>query len=169
MKKIILAALVMLAFSFQAQAQRMSNNALGLRFGGGSGTSGFEVSYQRKLTKANRLELDLGWSDNNHDDYDSFKLTGLYQWVWKIEDGFNWYAGVGAGVGSNSYGHYYHKDHYHEGESEMFATLDGDLGIEYNFDIPLQIALDWRPEIHFVDNHDEGLHNSVALALRFRF
>jgi hypothetical protein len=33
----------------------------------------------------------------------AIKLTGLYQWVWNIDGGFNWYAGVGGGVGSYSY------------------------------------------------------------------
>lgn len=169
MKKIILAGLVVLAFSFQAQAQRMSKNALGLRFGGGSGTNGFEVSYQRKLTKANRLELDLGWNDHHHDNYSSFKLTGLYQWVWKIDGGFNWYAGAGAGIGNYSYDGYYHKGHYYT-EDDLFATLDGDLGIEYNFDIPLQIALDLRPELYFGDYyHDDDFRTSLALAIRYRF
>ncbi len=113
MKKLITAALVVIAFSFQAQAQRMSKNALGIRFGGGRETNGFELSYQHKLSKANRLEIDFGWSDDHHHnhDYDAIKLTGLYQWVWKIEDGFNWYVGRGAGVGKYSYNHYYHKGH----------------------------------------------------------
>jgi hypothetical protein len=24
----------------------------------------------------------------------------LYQWVWNIDGGFNWYAGVGGGLGT---------------------------------------------------------------------
>jgi hypothetical protein len=27
----------------------------------------------------------------------------LYQWVWNIDGGFNWYAGVGGGVGNYSH------------------------------------------------------------------
>ena len=55
---------------------------------------GGEISYQRGLSKNNRLELDLGWRDGK--DYNAFKLTGIYQWVWNIEGGFNWYACVGV-------------------------------------------------------------------------
>jgi hypothetical protein len=29
----------------------------------------------------------------------ALKLTALYQWVWNIDGGFNWY-GVGGGVGT---------------------------------------------------------------------
>jgi hypothetical protein len=60
------------------------------------------------LSSNNRLELDLGWRNrsnfnNNAYDDNAIKLTGLYQWVWNIDGGFNWYAGVGGGVGSYSY------------------------------------------------------------------
>ena len=51
-----------------------------------------------KLNGANRLEFDLGFRDNNN--YDIWQLTGLYQWVWNVDGGFNWYAGFGAGIGN---------------------------------------------------------------------
>jgi len=51
----------------------------------------------------------------------------------------------------------------------VFAA--GDIGIEYNFDIPLLISLDFRPEIGFgdelYDNNDLGL--DIALGLRYQF
>ncbi len=107
MKKIILSAVMLLGLAFSAQAQDISKNALGLRFGNSGGFGG-ELSYQRALSSDNRLELDLGWrnrSNFNNNGYDdnAIKLTGLYQWVWNIDGGFNWYAGVGGGVGSYSY------------------------------------------------------------------
>ena len=53
---------------------------------------------KRGIGSNNRLEFDLGW--RNSKDVDAFKLVGLYQWVWNIDGGFNWYAGAGAGIGS---------------------------------------------------------------------
>ena len=97
MKKLILSAFMLLGLAFSAQAQDISKNALGLRLGDNDGFGG-EISYQRGLSSNNRLEFDLGWRNSKH--VDAFKLTGIYQWVWNIEGGFNWYAGVGAGVGS---------------------------------------------------------------------
>src|SRR5690625_4011202 len=97
MKKLFLILLCLIGFGFTSQAQEISPNALGLRFGGGNGY-GAEFSYQRHLGGSNRLELDLGFRSES--DFNSFKITGLYQWVWNIEGGFNWYAGVGAGIGS---------------------------------------------------------------------
>ncbi len=100
MKKIILSAIMLMGLAFTAQAQDISKNALGLRLGDNDGFGG-ELSYQRGLGDNNRLELDLGWRNSNN--VDALKLTGIYQWVWNIEGGFNWYAGVGGGVGSWSY------------------------------------------------------------------
>ncbi|MDG2431578.1 hypothetical protein, partial [Flavobacterium sp.] len=146
MKKIILSAFMLLGLAFSTQAQTISKNALGLRLGD-SGGFGTEITYQRGLGDNNRLELDLGlrnrknYKNGAYDD-NAFKLAGLYQWVWNIDGGFNWYAGVGGGVGS------YNRDYYDNRNynSNTFAFAAGDIGIEYNFDIPLLISLDFRPE-----------------------
>ncbi|MGG7037001.1 MAG: hypothetical protein ACI7YS_17665 [Flavobacterium sp.] len=160
MKKILLSGLLLMAISFTANAQSISKNALGLRFGS-NGDFGTEISYQRKLSGNNRLEADFGW--RNNDNYDSFKLTGLYQWLWNIDGGFYWYAGAGAGIGS-----YSHNNDY-DGDDGGFATLSGDIGIEYNFDFPLQIALDLRPEMYFGNDFNDNFRSDLALTLRYRF
>jgi hypothetical protein len=70
-----------------------------------SGGFGTEITYQRALGSNNRLELDLGWrnrKDYNGYDDNAIKLAALYQWVWNIDGGFNWYAGVG-GIGTFGY------------------------------------------------------------------
>ncbi|MCG9792967.1 hypothetical protein [Flavobacterium algicola] len=156
MKKLILSAVMLMGLLFSAQAQDISKNALGLRFGDNDGFGG-EVSYQRGLSSNNRLELDLGWRDSN--DYDAFKLTGIYQWVWNIDQGFNWYAGVGAGAGTYSY-----KD-----DNNTFVYAAGDVGIEYNFPIPLLISLDFRPEFGGSGYYKNNYGSDVALSLRYQF
>ena len=162
MKKIILVASLIIGLSFSAQAQNSSKNAFGLRLGDNDGFGG-ELSYQRKLSDNNRLELDLGWRNSNN--VDAIKLVGLYQWVWNIDGGFNWYAGVGGGVGTWSYDDKYYND------NGAFALIAGDIGIEYNFDIPIQLSLDFRPELYF--NSDDFRNDSfgpdIALGIRFRF
>ena len=95
MKKLFLLSIALIGFSFISNAQDISKNAIGLRFGDSDGF-GTEISYQRGLSDSNRLEFDLGWRSGSN--YDGFKLAGLYQWVWKIDGGFNWYAGVGGGA-----------------------------------------------------------------------
>src|SRR5690606_15897270 len=120
MKRIILAAML-IGFAFSAQSQEIRENALGLRLGDNDGFGG-EISYQRALSGNNRLEFDLGWRESKH--VDAIKLVGLYQWVWNIDGGFNWYAGAGAGIGKWDY------DGPHEVDPDngTFLLLAGDIG-----------------------------------------
>ncbi|GMN04661.1 hypothetical protein MTsPCn5_00490 [Croceitalea sp. MTPC5] len=137
-------------------AQSISKNALGIRIGDNDGFGG-EISYQRYLKENNRLEFDLGFRDS--DNVEAFKLVGLYQWVMPIDGGFHWYVGAGGGLGS-----------FDAGENDgTFALVAGDVGIEYNFDIPLLISLDIRPELGFNDDFSDDLDLDIALGLRYQF
>jgi len=167
MKKLFLSAFMLAGMAFTTQAQSIAKNALGLRLGDNDGF-GAEVSYQRGLGDNNRLELDLGWRDSKY--YDAVKLVGLYQWVWNIEGGFNWYAGVGGGVGTYDYDkrYYFPNDDYDE--NGTFLLVAGDIGIEYKFDFPLQLSLDFRPELYFGDDYrDDNFGPDIALGARFTF
>ncbi|MCB4797546.1 outer membrane protein [Neotamlana laminarinivorans] len=167
MKKLFLLSLTILGFTTTINAQNIAENAIGLRLGGSDGL-GPEVSYQRALSDNNRLELDLGWRSAR--DYDGFKLTGLYQWVWPIEGDFNWYAGVGGGLAAYDYDARYFND-LDEDDGETFIFAAGNIGIEYAFDFPLLLSLDFRPEIgfgdDFYDNND--LDFDIALGVRYQF
>jgi len=159
MKKLFFAAIALFGFTSIALAQDISTNAIGLRFGDNDGF-GAEISYQRALTSETRLEADLGWRDGK--DYDGFKLTGLHQWVWYLDGNFNWYAGAGGGFGS------YDIDTPAYDSNETFVFLAGNVGIEYDFDIPLLLSLDFRPEIGFGDFNDD-LDFDIALGIRYQF
>lgn len=161
MKKIILSAFMLIGLAFSAQAQDISDNALGLRLGDNDGFGG-EISYQRALSNNNRLELDLGWRNSNS--VDAFKLTGVYQWVWNIDGDFNWYAGVGGGLGS------WNNKNIDDNGTFVFAA--GDLGIEYGFDeVPIQLSLDIRPELYFnsSDFRNDNFGPDIALGIRYQF
>ncbi|MGV7105127.1 hypothetical protein [Flavobacterium sp. U410] len=163
MKKLLLSAFMLVGLAFSAQAQEISKNALGLRLGDNDGFGG-EISYQRGLSSENRLEFDLGWRNSNH--VNAFKLVGLYQWVWNIEGGFNWYAGAGAGIGSWSWKYNNNKD------SGAFLLVAGDIGIEYNFDVPLQLALDFRPEFYLggdYADYNDNFGPDIALSIRYKW
>jgi hypothetical protein len=162
MKKLILSAFMLIGLTMATYGQDISKNALGLRLGDNDGFGG-EISYQRGLGDNNRLELDLGFRNNNN--FDAFKLTGLYQWVWNIEGGFNWFAGVGGGLGSWSYDNNNFKD------DGTFIFAAGDIGIEYNFDVPIQLSLDFRPELYFNSDgyRNDNFGSDIALSIRYRF
>jgi hypothetical protein len=148
MKKIFFTICLMFVTIASINAQNISDNAVGLRFGGGNGVGG-EISYQKALQSNNRLEIDLGLAN----EFANFKATGLYQWVWNLEEQFNWYAGFGGGIvsakGTGIYG-------------------AGIIGIEYNFNVPILLSLDYRPEIGIAGGLD-GLNSDVALSVRYQF
>lgn len=148
MKKLFLTLTFIFVSSLSLTAQSISDNAIGIRFGGGNGIGG-EISYQKGLSENNRLEIDLGLAN----DFSDFKAIGLYQWVWNLENKFNWYAGAGGGLVS-------------AGDLGIFAS--GVVGIEYNFDAPVLISLDYRPEIGIAGGLS-GLTSDVALAVKYQF
>jgi opacity protein-like surface antigen len=148
MKKVYLLVGLIVGSVFSIKAQDISDNAIGLRFSGGNGAGG-EISYQKNLGNTNRLEIDLGLAN----EFADFKAAGLYQWVWSLEERFNWYAGFGGGIvsanGTGIYG-------------------AGVIGIEYNFKEPILLSLDYRPEIGIAGGLD-GLNSNIALAVRYQF
>ncbi len=126
MKKIILSAIMLLGLAFTAQSQDIAKNALGLRLGDNNGFGG-EISYQRGLSQKNRLEFDLGW--RNSRDVDAVKGVALYQWVWNIDKGFNWYAGVGGGLAAWDYDYYNNNTRFNDSGTYVFAA--GDMCLFY--------------------------------------
>ena len=159
MKRIILtfALFVSMVSVLSAQAD---NKAIGLRLGSGFGY-GAEISYQQPLSKANRLEVDLGANSWG------FGLNGIYQWVWDLSDlgdGFNWYAGVGVGLGSYNFNF----DNDIHSPSNFSIGVLGQVGIEYKFEIPLTISLDYRPGIFIVPSFN-GTYDGICIAGRYRF
>lgn len=158
MRKLFLSTVAIFTGLLFTNAQDVSENAIGLRLGDSDGF-GAEISYQRALGEANRLEVDLGWRSAR--DYDGFKLTGIYQWVWELDGDFNWYAGAGGGLGSYGFDNSALDD-------ETFVFVAGNVGIEYIFDIPLLLSLDFRPELGFGDFNDD-LDFDIALGIRYRF
>lgn len=144
---------------FTANAQIISKNAIGIRAGDNDGF-GSEISYQRALGNATRLELDLGWRDTKN--FDAMKFTALHQWVYPIENRFNWYVGAGGGIG-------FFDNNNINSDDEVFVVASGDIGIEYNFKIPLLISLDLRPEVSFNNDYSDGLDLDAALGIRYQF
>lgn len=148
MKKVLLVFGLLLSASFSINAQDISDNAIGVRFSGGNGTGG-EVSYQKALGSNNRLEINLGLAN----EFTDFKATALHQWVWNLEEKFNWYAGFGGGIvsanGTGIYG-------------------AGIIGIEYNFDAPVLLSIDYRPEVG-ISGGLNGLNSDVALSVKYQF
>ena len=143
MKKVICIVVVAVLTVGALNAQN-----LGVRIG-----YGLELSYQHLLGD-NRLEIDLGLSNFGG----GLNIAGTYQWIKPLVNKFSWYYGFGAGIGLWD-------------QSISLAGL-GQLGIEYNFSIPLQLSLDWRPGVSFVFSNGVDADfwaTSVGLGVRYRF
>ena len=158
MKRLILISFALLSFVFTINAQHIANNAIGLRLGDSDGF-GAEVSYQTRIGDTNRLEFGFGWRDSKN--YSAIRAFGLYQWVWTLDGSFNWYTGFGGGLASFSF-----DDDIIDDETAIFIA--GNIGIEYDFRIPLLISLDFRPEVGFGKINND-LDFDIALGLRYQF
>lgn len=147
MKKVLVAAFSLLMFGVAASAQP---RALGVR-----ATYGAEVSYQHSFG-TNFVEADLGLFGNG------FYLTGVYDFVFASEGNFNFYAGPGAQIGF-----YGSKDDDGNSVTKMGLGVVGQIGMEYNFSLPLSLSLDWRPGISLTGGGFGW--QGFALGIRYRF
>ena len=123
MKKIIILAAAILGFAVAASAQP---KALGLRIGYGA-----DLSYQHTLGGANFIEADLGLES-----FKSLNIAATYNFmIAQFGDGFGFYAGPGIGLGF---------------ADKLRVGIAGQVGLEYNFNAPVQLSLDVRPYFDFV-------------------
>ena len=151
MKKIIIAAALVLGFAAAASAQP---RALGVRIGNGG-----EISYQHSMG-SNFLEVDGGLGLGLVDGTFNVGATGIYNFmISEFGNGFGFYAGPGAGVGLAL------------GDVNYLAlSAAGMVGIEYNFNFPLQISLDFRQHIGIgFSGNGIWAPSSVGLGLRYQF
>lgn len=98
------------------------------------------------------------------------EAAATYDWIfpinsWQEQGTWNWYAGVGAGLGM-----------YGFNDITGFVGVAGRIGVEYNFWFPMNISLDWRPVIgpHF-NSAGAGFNTlgifqgGIALSVRYLF
>ena len=162
MKKIVLLFVFAVAMATAAFAQP---RAIGARIG-----YGFEASYQHSMGENNMIEVELGLPGFN-----AIEAAATYDWLnpgglmipWENKGSWNWYAGVGAAVGYN-WGSWY--------SAYAFGGVAGRVGVEYTFDFPLQLSVDWRPVIgvdgnkYGVDFYADGLYSgAIAIGARYIF
>lgn len=153
MKKLFIAIILLTGLTNSNIAQA-TDKAIGIR---GLSNSA-EISFQNSLSKSTRLELDLGLY--GLDDRNGFILSGIHQWVFGLDKGLNWYVGLGGQLGSR----WYEKNNLWQ--SGFGLALAGQIGIEYNFSIPLQVSLDYRPAWYLTHG---STYDTVALGIRYRF
>ena len=136
-----------------------SPKALGIRLG-----NGIEVSYQHSL-RDNFIELDLGLDGFSP----NLNATAVYNFMiaqpnWSSRGQWGFYAGPGLGLG---FGLGYDYNYFNAG-------IIGQVGLEYSFWFPLQLSIDFRPQLGLITVPDHGAYfyfgsYTPALSLRYRF
>ena len=157
--------LALLLLGSMTAVGQIAPHAAGLRFSSSDEIEsvGVELSYQMGMGSANRLEIDLGWNENSF--IDLFRLAGFYQWVFPIEQGFQWYVGAGGGLGLLDYDNRV----VFRDDSDVFLIVGGQAGIEYSFvEVPLQLSLDLRPEA-FIGDVSDNLDIDLGFSVRYQF
>lgn len=151
-KKLVL---FLFAVASSAILVAQTEKAIGVRFGAGG-----EISYQHPLGSSNRVELDLGLSQH------SFGLSGIYHWVNDLSDwteGMSWYYGPGATIGFSNTSPLYPT-------SSLALGVAGQIGLEYKFEFPLQLSIDYRPTFYLMRSAGSGgYYTDICLSARYRF
>jgi len=128
MKTFLLVILVVVGFSQFSQAQEV-----GIRFGDAFGGH-YAVDGVFGLGEFSRIHADVSFGN------DGVGVEALWDLLYRpLGQGFNWYVGVGPSV--------------YLGDPFALA-VSGEIGIEYHFDFPLAVGVDWRPSFIIIEETD---------------
>ena len=154
MKKIFTTMVIMLAVASVAFAQPRA-------IGGRLGWNYEEFSYQHSLNDGMYMDLTAGIGDM-WTGFTSLNATAAFDWTFNIKGIWNWFVGPAVGVGFGygaGYGHFSRKgsiydgliydDYYYDAPYMPFRlNVGGQIGFEWEFGIPLNLTVDWRPMIN---------------------
>lgn len=161
MKKILLIVALVATCAWVSAQPR----AVGVRLG-----YGVEASYQHQTSETNMVSLDLGMFG-----YHGLEVACTYDWinpggldfskVWSEKGEWNWYAGVGAALGSG-WPRISQTDDRRSVYTWGYAGVAARVGVEYNFWFPLQLSIDYRPTFSLglsrykVDDYEYNEHST---------
>ena len=130
----VAALLVTTIFAANAQGGNGYRNAIGVRGGYGA-----EVSYQRYVVPQGRIEGTVGVNRYG------FSIEGMYQWMFDFPAStagiWQWYAGGGLGTGVWTNPNF---------DGGFTLGVLAQVGLEYTFNFPLILSIDYRPGIYFI-------------------
>lgn len=150
MKRFIAIMVIMCAIHTTMQAQDYSS-AIGVRIN--NGMSG--VSFKHKMNPTDAIEAVLSIP------YDGgIGILGLYErHLPVIDEGFNFYYGAGANIGSYDF----------DNKTRFAMGIDGVVGLEYKINaVPLAFSLDYAPNLNLIGYQNLDLWN-FALGIKITF
>lgn len=134
---------------------------VGLRIG-----YGLSFSYQHSIGQDNMISIDLDLPG-----FGAIGTTCTYDWIdpfntqipWDYDGEWHWNLGAGASAGAGFGG-------------GAYFGIAGRVGVSYDFDFPLQLSLDWAPNIgpailgKYAAFNAGGLYaGALAIGARYRF
>ncbi|QCK15379.1 outer membrane insertion C- signal [Mangrovivirga cuniculi] len=144
MKKVLFVFAFIFGTAFVGQSQE-----LGVRFGGrGSGNEGSAaVDAVFATGKFNRIHANLSFGN------DGVGIDALWDLIYRQLGGeaFMWYVGVGP---------------YTVFGDDFELGGAGEIGLEYRFNIPIAIGVDWRPYFELIDDTD---FNAGGFGINIRY
>ncbi len=158
MKKALLILTVLIGSAAATFAQPKS-------IGGRLGNYGIDVSYENYVMGGSDF-LEFGLGLDNGFSTSAFHVDGIYNFMilepdWTLVGHWGCYAGPGASVAvwKNS-----------DDENTVYAGFLGNVGLEYTFNFPLQLSIDFRPRLMFGDGRVRGDGPfSLGLGVRYAF
>ena len=168
MKRLLLIIITLLSVSTWSYAG--GSRAIGGNLGGG-----LDFSYQIAVGDKNMIDIFAGFPWSATSAYGFGVGGGLsYDWLnpfnkpipWDEDGEWNWYIGLGAGGGT-----LLGKDT--EQGTGVYAGVLGHVGVEYNFEFPLQLSIDWRPTLGVYINGGSEFYGpgllALSLGVRYKF
>lgn len=162
-KRIVFPSLLLLLTLLGARAQAQAidgyeyKHAIGGRFGVANG-----ITFKTFLNESDAIDAILNFRSNSR--MSTFKLVGLYEIHNPINGvpGLRWYYGGGAGLGT-------YNNKQTDNSGSVFS-IDGVLGLDYKFDgAPINLSLDWKPEIRFAPDDTGVDFGGFGFSIRFAF
>jgi hypothetical protein len=142
MKKLKVMLVIVASGMFCVNSFAQSNWEIGARFG-----EDVSIDMTIPLAKVPRLHTAVY--------FDRFGIGGYFDWMFALSDGpqgLKFYTGVGP-------------EFFFENDFDFHAA--GDFGVEYSFDFPLTIGLDWRPGFKVTESF-KFKSNNWGFTARFR-
>lgn len=148
LKKVLIVAVFFFTAGLMT-SQAQSVGELGVRWGDATGGD-ISVDGIVSLGEFSRIHANVSFGGNDGTD---FGIDALWDFIYRPLSGeaFMWYAGAGPFLGF--------------GDAFQLGVA-GEIGLQYNFSIPLSLSLDWRPGFRLVEDTD---FNAGGFGLNLRY
>ncbi|NOT37360.1 MAG: hypothetical protein HOP11_08285 [Saprospiraceae bacterium] len=161
MKKLLFLSILFITILATSTTQAQDyKSAIGLRLGYPT-----SISYKHFISEKGAIEGVLGYRGYTY--YNWLNLSGFYEHHNAIAsvDRLSWYYGGGASI----YKWSYDDDFYPNNDfNSLSFGLHGIIGLDYRFDFPLNLSVDWIPTVILGGEFLSGFGGSYgALSARY--